>query len=203
MADNAHPAPEPQDGGTPLYWDTPKLYGEAEALNTMGTIAAPLLGGFSLASMVQTLTITTSETRWPDAALLLFMLAAVLFIATVQFMFVARWYQASPADFNAWWPDAEQPQRMRELRNEQKRHAAGFRMWSGRARIEYRLALLCLQAALTILAVPAESHGQLSVLRWSAVAIGGAAFIAQAAWTIGNIVSPKRMARLTEPKLDP
>ena len=56
----------------------------------MGTIAAPLLGGFSLAGMVQTLTITTSETRWPDAALLLFMLATVLFIATVQFMYVAH-----------------------------------------------------------------------------------------------------------------
>ena len=72
------------------YWETPDLYGEAEALNSMGTIAAPLLAGFSLAAMVQTLTITTSAARWPDAALVLFMLAAVLFVATLQAMFWAR-----------------------------------------------------------------------------------------------------------------
>src|SRR5690242_12114963 len=65
------------------YWDTPHLYGEAEALNSMGTIAAPLLAGFSLAAMVQTITINTGQARWPDAALLLFMLAAVLFVTAV------------------------------------------------------------------------------------------------------------------------
>lgn len=199
MAVSDHPAPEPQDGDEPSHWDTPRLYGEAEALNIMGNIAAPLLGGFSLASMVLTVTITTSETRWPDAALLLFMLAAVLFVATVQFMFAARMFQASPPDFKAWWPDAEQPQRIKKLQNEQKRHAAGFRMWSYRARVAYRVALLCLLAALTMLAVPAESHGQVSVLRWSAVAVGGAVFIVQAIWTIGNFISPELMARLLEP----
>jgi hypothetical protein len=198
MAVSDHPAPEPQDGDEPLYWDTPELYGQAEALNSMGVIAAPLLGGFSLAAMVLTVTITTSETRWPDAALLLFMLAAVFFVATVQFMFVARMYQASPPDFKAWWPDAEQPQRMKKLQNEQKRHAAGFRRWSGRALVNYRVAVLCLQAALTILAVPAVSHGQVSVLRWLAVAVGGVVFIAQAIWLIGNFISPERMARLLE-----
>lgn len=170
--------------GTP-----PELYGEAEALNSMGTIAAPLLGGFSLAAMVLTVTITTSETRWPDAALLLFMLAAVFFVATVQFMFAARRFQASPSEFKAWWPDAEQPQRIKKLQNDQKRHAAGFRRWSGRALVTYRVAVLCLQAALTMIAVPAVSHGQVSVLRWSAVAVGGAVFIAQAIWVIGNFIS--------------
>ena len=194
-----HHAPEPQDGGVPLYWDPPKRYGEAEALNIVGNIAAPLLGGFSLASMVLTVTITTRDTRWPDAALLLFMLAAVLFVATVQFMFVARRYQASPPDFKAWWPDAEQPRRMKELQHEQKWHAASFRRWSGRSLHMYRLALLCLQAALTILAVPPLSHdGQVSVLRWLAVAVGGIVFTTQAIWVIGNFISPQRMERLLE-----
>ena len=199
MAVDDHSAAQPQDRGEPLYWDAPELYGEAEALNVMGTIAAPLLGGFSLASMVLTVTITTSETRWPDAALLLFMLAAVLFVGTLQFMFVARRYQASPSDLKAWWPDAEQPQRMKKLQNEQKWHARGFRRWSRRALVLYRTALLCLQAALTMLAVPAVSHGQVSVLRWSAVAVGGAAFTAQAVWIIGNFICPERIARLLEP----
>ena len=47
----------PPDGDKPLYWDAPELYGEPEALNLMGTVAAPLLGGFSLASMALTVAV--------------------------------------------------------------------------------------------------------------------------------------------------
>lgn len=191
-----------QTGRKARYWVTPSLYGEAEALNSMGTIAAPLLAGFSLAAMVQTLTVAKSQARWPDAALLLFLLAAVLFVATVQAMFWARGYQASPQQIKEWWPDADDTERMELLRREQKLHAAGFRMWSNRARVTYSAALLCLLAALTLIAVPPESHDQPSVLRWLAVAVGAAAFIAEALWIIGSFTSPKWMAWLLEPRSD-
>ena len=184
------------------YWETPDLYGEAEALNSMGTIAAPLLAGFSLAAMVQTLTITTSEARWPDAALLLFMLAAVLFVTTVQAMFWARGYQTNPKEMKDWWPDAADSQRLIQLGREQKRHAAGFRMWSNRARVTYSTALLCLLAALTVVAVPPGSHGQAPTFRWLAVAVGTAAFIAETIWTVGSFTNPKWMAWLLQPPRD-
>lgn len=83
------------------FWVTPALYGEAEALNSMGTIAAPLLAGFSLASAVLTVTIKPTDARGPDAALLLFMLAAVLFVTSVQAMFWVRQYQANPSEIMA------------------------------------------------------------------------------------------------------
>ena len=181
-----------EPGAEPPYgprWVIPNLYGLAEALNSMGTIAAPLLGGFSLAAMVQTLTINTTEARWPDAAFLLFMLAAVLFVATVQAMFWARQYQTNPTEIKGWWPDATKPQRVAQLRQEQRRHAAGFRMWSNRARITYSAALLCLLAALMVLAVPHPSHGQTPVLRWLAVAVGAAAFITEAIWITGSFTN--------------
>ena len=168
------------------YWETPYLYGEAEALNSMGTIAAPLLAGFSLAAMVQTITIRTSEARWPGVALLLFMLAAVLFVTAVQAMFWARGYQTTPKEIKDWWPDAEEHERLKQLRRDQKRHAAGFRMWSNRARVTYSAALLSLLAALTILAVPPESYVQAPFWRWLAVAVGSAAFIFEAVWTAGS-----------------
>jgi hypothetical protein len=200
MAVIDQPGPEPGAGPSAgSYWETPSLYGEAEALDSMGTIAAPLLAGFSLAAMVQTLTITTSDTRWPDTALLLFMLAAVLFVATVQAMFWARGYQTNPSEIKAWWPDAADPERLKLLRDEQKWHAVGFRMWSNRARVAYSAALLCLLAALTILAVPPESHRQVPYLRWLAVAVGGAAFIAEALWITGSFTNAKWMARLLQP----
>ncbi len=201
VSDQARPEPgvEPSHGP---YWETPDLYGEAEAHNSMGTIAAPLLAGFSLAAMVQTLTITTREARWPDAAFLLFMLAAVLFVTTVQAMFWARGYQTNPSEMKAWWPDAEDPARLERLRREQKRHAAGFRMWSDRARVTYSAALLCLLAALTMLAVPPESYGQSPYLRWLAVAVGTAAFIAEIIWITGSFTNPKWMAWLRWPPRD-
>ena len=190
------------EGSHERYWATPYLYGEAEALNSMGTIAAPLLAGFSLAAMVQTLTITKSQARWPDAALLLLLLAAVLFVATVQATFWARGYQASPQQIKEWWPDADDTRRMELLRREQKLHAAGFHMWSNRARVTYSAALLCLLAGLTLLAVPPESYGQLSVIRWIAVAVGAVAFVAETLWIIGSFTNPKWLAWLLEPPQD-
>jgi hypothetical protein len=201
VGDQARPEPETEPvGGS--YWETPDLYGQAEALNSMGAIAAPLLAGFSLAAMVQTLTIKASETRWPNTVLVLFMLAAVFFVATVQATFWARKYSTNPSEIKAWWPDASHPERLKLLRSEQKWHAAGFRMWSNRARITYDVALLCLLAALTIVAVPPESHGEVPVLRWLAVAIGGAAFIAEIIWITGSFTNTKWIVQLLEPRPD-
>jgi hypothetical protein len=149
--------------------------------------------------MVQTLTITTNEARWPNAALLLFMLAAVLFVTTVQAMFWARGYQTTPKEIMDWWPDVTDPQRLIMLQREQKRHAAAFYMWSNRARVTYSAALLCLLAALTALAVPPETHQQATLLRWLAVAIGVAAFSAETLWIAGSFTDPKWMRGLLHP----
>jgi hypothetical protein len=204
MSVDEEPAPGPQDDAEALHvprWEVPDRYGEAEALNSMGTIASPLLAGFSLAAMVQTVTITSSEARWPDAALMLFFLAAVLFIAAVQAMFWARGYQASPAEITGWWPDAENPDRLKLLRREQKRHVAGFRMWANRARRTYNAGLLSLLAALVTVAVPPESQGHTAVLRWLAVSVGGVAFVVEIMWITASITGTKWAARLLTPQL--
>jgi hypothetical protein len=130
------------------------------------------------------------------------MLAAVFFVTTVQAMFWARMYQASPEEMKNWWPDATDHQRLIQLRREQKWHAAGFRIWSDRARVTYGAALLCLLAALTMLAVPPEHYGHSSFVRWLAVAVGAAAFIAEAIWIAGSFTNPKWMAGLLQPRLD-
>jgi hypothetical protein len=193
----------PEPGAGPPhgpYWEIPDPYGQQDALNSMGTIAAPLLAGFSLAAMVQTLTVTADEARWRDAAFLLFMLAAVLFVTAVQAMFWARGYQTTPSEIMAWWPDApDSKQRLELLRKEQRRLAAGFRMWSDRARVIYGAALLCLLAALTVLAVPPQSDRAVPFMRWLAVAVGATAFIAEAVWIVGSSTNPKWMAWLLQP----
>jgi hypothetical protein len=202
MSESGEYGPETGVGDQPPrvpYWVTPENYGAAEALTSVGTVAAPLLAGFSLAAMAQTLTLTPNEVRWPDAALLLFLLAATLFIAAVQATFWARQYQTSPHEIMAWWPDAKD--RLSLLQREQERHAAGFRMWSNRARAAYNAGLLCLLAGLTALSVPGETRGHVPVLRWVGVAVGVIAFIAEAAWIAGtlNIERWKWAAKLLTP----
>jgi hypothetical protein len=201
MAVNDQAKPEPEAGPqNRLDWDLPYLYGEAEAINSMGTIAAPLLAGFSLAAMVQTITINTSDARWPNVALLLFMLAAVLFVTTVQATFWARQYQTNPREIADWWPSAIDSKHSKELGYVLKWHAAGFRMWANRARVTYSAALLCLLGALTVLAVPPESHVQVPFWRWLAVAVGGAAFIAEIIWITGSFSTGNRLAWLLQPR---
>lgn len=195
MTDHAGPSvPEGDDEALPdHYWDEPALYGEAEAVASVGTVAAPLLAGFCLTATVQALTLTTSDTRWPSLMLLLFMLASLLFVATVQFMFWARRYQVGPSELKVWWPDADHPQRTKMLQDIQKRHAVGFRRWARWARAAYRAALLFLLAGFTILAVPpAGSHGQPSVIRWVAVGVGAAAFVAEVIWSARAPLSDSR-----------
>jgi hypothetical protein len=89
------------------------------------------------------------------------------------------------------------------LRDQQRWHAKGFSMWANRARVTYNTALLCLLvAALTVLAVPAGSDGHVAFVRWLAVAVGGAALVAEAIWIVGSSPKIKWMARLLQPPPD-
>jgi hypothetical protein len=85
------------------------------------------------------------------------------------------------------------------LMRAQKLHAVGFHMWSNRARVAYSAALLCLLAALTLLAVPPQSHAQQPAFRWLAVVVGSAAFITETIWIIGSFANPPWLAWLLAP----
>ena len=167
------------------FWETPRRYGATEALVSMGTIAAPLLAGFSLAGFVQVLALGTADVRWRNASLLLLMLASLLLIFSVQATFWARQYAVTPSDITDWWPDWQQPYRMRMIRREISEHNAGFRRWSNLARTAYELGLLALISALTVLAVPPPSTG--AALRWLAVCAGVLAFAGELAWGLASL----------------
>jgi hypothetical protein len=172
------------------FWPTPRRYGAAEALVSMGTIAAPLLAGFSLAGFLQVLALSTNDVRWRDAPLLLLMLAALLLIGSVQATFWARQFQVTPGDLKDWWPDWQQPYRIRMIGRELADHNAGFRRWANLARTSYELGLLALISALTVLAVPPQSAT--GPLRWIAAAAGVIAFCAELCWGLVSQRSRQR-----------
>ncbi|MFC1410736.1 hypothetical protein ACEZCY_16565 [Streptacidiphilus sp. N1-12] len=165
----------------------------------MGNVAAPFLAGFSLTVSVITLTsLAPGTARWPDLALLLFMLAAFQLIATVQFMFLARQYLAAPKDLAEWYPDWHQDYRQEQLAGILRRERGQFTSWANVARAAYSGGVLCLAAGLTVLAVPPDWE-HVSVLRWAAVLVGGAATLGEAAWVVLALKRPIRPPRATPP----
>jgi hypothetical protein len=135
----------------------PAPYAQDAVVTAIGGISVPVLGGFSLAAAIQTLTLKPDDLRWLDATLLLFFLAAVLFIIALQATWWARTYRTNTEHFDAW--------------------AEG-------ARGICNLGLLILLAGLTTLMVPAPTHGHVPVLRWVAVVVGVVAFIVEAVWIV-------------------
>lgn len=82
------------DGAAGPTWMPPSPYGAPAAIEMMGSVAAPLLAGFSLTLLI--LVITNPDAfRWPGLVLVAFAVSAVTLISVVQFTFWARSYRDS------------------------------------------------------------------------------------------------------------
>lgn len=152
------------------FWRDPE-FDLSLAVETMGTISAPVLAGFSLSTFVLALTLKARDTRYPGLAALLLLLAAVLLILAVQATTTAR----------GWSRHARQPGRGKPSAD-QERLTAKFTHWSIGATIAYDLGLLCLLAGLTVLAVPPVRENPAT--RWAAVAVGAIAFTVTLSWAV-------------------
>ncbi len=106
-------------------WEVPPEYGYAGAIESMGSIAAPLLAGFSFALAV--FLIGRDGSSWTSAALLLLVGAALAFVDAVQFTFRARQFAVTPPEIEMWWSD---PARRELLRREQRFYHANHRAWA-------------------------------------------------------------------------
>jgi hypothetical protein len=81
-----------------LTYRLPAPFGQTAAADTMGTIAAPLLGGFAFAAIGIILQ-ARQDVRWPDQALALLVVAFLSFITSVQATFHARRHYVPPDEF--------------------------------------------------------------------------------------------------------
>lgn len=115
---------QPPGAYVPPRWRKPAPLGYGAAVDTLGGVAAPLLAGFSLSSLL-VVAADRQHFRWPGVTTLLLAVAALVLITAVQFWFRARTHLWSPADVAAWWPDMT-PEREEQLRYEQ---ALNFERW--------------------------------------------------------------------------
>lgn len=186
-------------GSVPPKWRKPAPLGYANAIDSVGGVAAPLLAGFSLASVI-VISQDAENFRWPGAAILAFTIAAVALVGTVQCAFNARQYIWSGADVRTWWPDMEEDsEREEQLRAEQDWAFDRWQAWTGRTRITYALGILALLTALALALPPHHNPGAQDSLRWAASGIAFAASAGEACWVGVNFWQASQARGKTRP----
>jgi hypothetical protein len=163
-------------------WRKPAPLGYGNAIDSVGSVASPLLAGFSLASVI-VVADDAGHFRWPGAIMLALCIAAVVLIGAVQCAYNARQYLWSASEVSNWWPDMKENWRREELLREEQ--DAGFhrwQVWARRTRITYDFGILALLAGLALALPPQHGTGVQNSLRWVACGVAFAACAGEAFW---------------------
>ncbi len=171
----------PEGKPPPNRWSVPSPYGAPAAVETLSTIAAPLLAGFSI-TLAGVIMQASERFRYSSIALLLLTISAILLLLCVQCGFWARHYYTRPEEASAWWPDYEEStERRRMLFEEQHRSYPLFRLWSARARRTYSFGIVVLLLGIMVSLMPTGAGWQTQV-RWGAVIVVGLAALGELLW---------------------
>ena len=166
----------------PPKWRKPSPLSYGNAIDSVGSVASPLLAGFSLASVI-VVADDADHFRWPGAAVLALGIAAVVLIGAVQCAYSARQYLWSASEVSNWWPDMEEgSERETLLRDEQSRAFHRWARWARWTRITYDCGILALLAGLALAMPPQHGTGVQNGLRWAACGVAFAACAGEAGW---------------------
>lgn len=164
-------------------WEVPHPYGYASAIDSMGSISAPLLAATSAALLG--LVLSSNDVRYANGALLILALATIAFIATIQLTFWAKRFVVTPSQILEWWPEPSN-ERLEALKREQRHHMKRFGVWSNRTRHAYNVGILLFLASIPVLLVPQESLIDNRV-RLVAVIAAIAGFLVEAVWIVASL----------------
>jgi hypothetical protein len=163
-------------------WDVPYPYGWPAAVDSMGSVAAPLLAGISIALATLLLSIQESL-HWPDVALFLLVGATLCLLGAVQATFWMRRYSVTPSELSEWWgKDLDSPERLGAVMQEQQNLAREQRVWALRARRLYNAGLLFLLLSLPTILVPKGGIGHASSMRLAAIFLALLGFSVELLW---------------------
>jgi hypothetical protein len=175
-------------------WNRPEPLGRAAATISFGTIAAPLLAGFSLTTIVELVGRAQRGLRG-DLAIVAFAAAAGLLVFAIQAALTAAFHQVSPADRIAWTPECRiDPKWMELVRTNQWRDEQIARRHRSSARGTYNLGILAFLLGLVAVLIP--EPGKWTWPRALALAIGGLAVTIEVVLVTGW---PNFLRRLLSP----
>jgi hypothetical protein len=161
--------------------------GTTDSLRATGTVAAPLLAGFSLATLAVLLT-SSVRPRLTDVAVLALVVSAASFLFCVQFTFAGLLYAASPGDRAAWLDDrAADPRSAVAAERVQRMDDRLLGQYLVRVRLTYDLGIVSVLGALLAMVTPTNW----TVARTGAfVVVAGA--VALELWWIGGVWTARR-----------
>jgi hypothetical protein len=172
-------SPEPR-------WEVPFPYGYTAAIDSMGSVSAPLLAAISVA--LATLVLSNAAAfHWVDPVLGLLISAAFALVASVQFTFRAKQFAVTPPDLEAWWPDSEDdPARLEMLRREQRYHGREYSKWAARARFAYNVGLLLFLLGVAATLIPKGGIDHASSGRLAVIALALLGLAIEALWIVSG-----------------
>jgi len=158
--------------------------GMVDATRAMGTVAAPLLAGFGLATL--TLLSTASvPVRLAPVAITLFAIGSALFVFCLQFTASALLYAAPPGERVAWRLAESgdiDPAAWSALYRVQHQDTQLFRRYQFRARLTYDLGIIAhLGGLLALVAPPSWASWRIA-----AFAVVAAALALELWWIVGG-----------------
>jgi|SRR5215211_2668354 len=170
-------------------WEIPgskkmPAYGAAAAVSAVGTIAAPLLAGFSFALVGQLVGGIGSGVHWRDGTILLLILAGLLFIGSLQSTLHARQWEATPKDILDWWPNSETNEdEQKELYQQQQALQLKHELWVTLGIVGFHLGIICFFFAIATLLFP-PSGSAVTVPRVLSILLIGGAIVVEFAWAL-------------------
>jgi hypothetical protein len=169
-----------------LSWQFRDPLGTVDAKRAMGTVAAPLLAGFSLTTIVVLLTAgTMPEREW---GITTFAAAATMFMFAMQFTYMGLMYAASPSERVDWMPRIPGHEPDEAAYDYAARvQAKDFELqehYFTRAGTLYNLGILAYTTGLALILVPRTW----TVPRSIAIAVLSVAFVLEAIWAITDLM---------------
>jgi hypothetical protein len=167
-------------------WRVRYPLGTVDAYRAMGTVAAPLLAGFTLSSIVLLLTAADGSAMplydWGITGFAI----AVLFVFSMQFTYCGLLYAASPSERMAWLPhyvgqDPDESAHAAAAKVQIQDQALQYRFFS-RAGLLYNFGILGYTAGLALILIPRTW----TAARAIALVVLGAAFVLETIWIVST-----------------
>jgi len=155
-------------------------FGYPEAIDNLGTIAAPLLAGFAFTLIGITIG-NRNDLGKPDLALLLLVIASVALVSSVQFNFAARSYHFSPTEyFDLQKLASEDGVAESDVKSMATEYLGKQQSWANRTRIAYNFGVAVLFFGIAATLIPVAGICHMAPIRACAVLLMVAAGIIEA-----------------------
>jgi hypothetical protein len=175
-----------------VKFDVPYYYGGAGAIESISSIASPLLAGGALA-FIGIVVQQSDALRFPGVVLLMSLAALLALILAVQCGYWARQHAVTPNEIEQWWLHLPDQARLQRVRADWWQERADYLVWARRTRFLFGIGVTVLWLALAMAAVPIAASKDTSY-RWVAVGFCVTAAIIEALWLV---VSSKPMRSST------